>query len=83
MEKVISMHQAKTMLSQLVNRAASGERIKIGAYGKAQAELVPVGGVSSKPKKRIGLLKGCFEVPEDFDAPLPEEVLSAFEGRSA
>ncbi|WP_207002635.1 type II toxin-antitoxin system Phd/YefM family antitoxin [Trinickia mobilis] len=75
---VISMHDAKSMLSQLVRRAANGERIRIGAYGKAEAELVPV---SSGPTKRIGVLKGKFEVPEDFDAPLPADVLDAFEGK--
>jgi len=72
------MHDAKSMLSQLVRRAANGERIRIGAYGKAEVELIPV---SSGPKKRIGILQGKFEVPEDFDAPLPADLLDAFEGK--
>jgi antitoxin (DNA-binding transcriptional repressor) of toxin-antitoxin stability system len=76
--EVISMHEAKSMLSQLVRRAAGGERIRIGAYGKAEVELVPV---ASGPKKRIGILQGKFEVPGDFDAPLPSDVLDAFEGK--
>ena len=76
---VISMHQAKSTLSQLVKRAEGGETILIGAYGKAAAKLVPVTAAVSRPKK-IGLLAGKLVVPDDFDAPLPDELLKAFEG---
>ena len=74
---VVSMHQAKGSLSQLVKRAAAGETILIGAYGLAEAALVPPGAVS--PAKIIGILAGKLTVPEDFDAPLPAEVLAGFE----
>lgn len=80
MTAVISMHQAKTMLSQLVKRAAAGETIFLGAYGKAEAKLVPVD-ADTAPKKRIGILAGKLVVPDDFDAPLPDDVLAAFEGK--
>ena len=77
--EVISMHQAKSTLSQLVKRAANGETILIGAYGKTSAKLVS----ATQPtvlKKRIGILAGKLIVPNDFDAPLPDDVLAAFEG---
>lgn len=75
---VIPMHQAKSSLSQLVKRAASGETIFIGSYGRAEAVLTSV--ASSSPKKRLGLLEGKLTLPDDFDAPLPPEILAAFEG---
>ena len=76
---VISMHQAKSTLSQLVKRAANGETIFIGAYGKIDAKLVPAT-QSSAPQKRIGILAGKLTVPDDFDSPLPDDVLAGFEG---
>jgi antitoxin (DNA-binding transcriptional repressor) of toxin-antitoxin stability system len=72
------MHQAKSSLSQLVKRAASGETIFIGRYGRAEAVLTSA--VTVKPKKRLGLLEGKLTIPEDFDAPLPPELLASFEG---
>lgn len=77
--EVISMHQAKSTLSQLVKRAANGETILIRAYGKINAKLVPATPPTA-PQKRIGILAGKLTVPEDFDAPLPDDVLAAFEG---
>lgn len=76
---VISMHQAKSTLSQLVKRAEGGETILIGAYGKVAAKLVPATAGGARPKK-IGILAGKLVVPDDFDAPLPDALLKAFEG---
>lgn len=78
--EVVSMHQAKSSLSQLVKRAANGESIFIGGYGRVEAVLVSPTVLTSKPRKQIGLLAGKLIVPEDFDAPLPDEVLDSFEG---
>lgn len=75
---VVPMHQAKSSLSQLVKRAANGEIIFIGGYGRAQAVLSSAAAAS--PKKRLGLLEGKLVIPDDFDAPLPQELLAAFEG---
>ena len=77
--QVISMHQAKTTLSQLVQRAAAGETVLIGPNGRALAKLTSLE-IPTQPKRRLGFLKGKLDVPEDFDAPLPEDVLSDFEG---
>lgn len=78
--KVISMHQAKSSLSQLVALAEKGEVIYIGAYGKVQAKIVAAD-QDEKPQKKIGVLAGKLQVPEDFDEPLPDEVLREFEGK--
>lgn len=81
MNPVIGMHEAKSTLSQLVQRAAAGETILIGPHGRAEAQLVAVD-VPIRAKRRIGLLKGKLKVPDDFDAPLPDDVLDAFEGKT-
>ena len=77
--KVIPMHQAKSTLSQLVQRAAAGETVLIGPNGHAVAKLTRLDEPAA-PKRRLGLLKGKLVVPEDFDAPLPDHVFADFEG---
>jgi antitoxin (DNA-binding transcriptional repressor) of toxin-antitoxin stability system len=72
------MHQAKSSLSQLVKRASNGEAIFIGSYGRAEAVLIS--STKAWPKKRLGILEGKLSVPDDFDAPLPPEILAGFEG---
>jgi antitoxin (DNA-binding transcriptional repressor) of toxin-antitoxin stability system len=79
MSDIIGMHEAKTTLSKLVQRAAAGETILIGPHGRAEAKLVAVV-APTQPKRRIGLLKGRLKVRDDFDAPLPDDVQRAFEG---
>lgn len=77
---VISMHQAKSNLSQLVKKAVNGEDVYIGAYGKAEAKIVAAN-AEIKPKKIIGLLKGKIHVADDFDEPLTDEIITEFEGK--
>jgi len=78
-QKIVSMHTAKSTLSQLVKRASAGEVVYIGAYGRAEAKLVPID-AQERPRRRIGVLEGKLHVPDDLDAPLPDEVMRAFEG---
>lgn len=74
----VNLYEAKTHLSELVDRASSGEEIVIAKNGKPMARLVPL----APPKKReIGFWRGRVRIAPDFDAPLPEDVLAAFEGR--
>lgn len=77
--KRVNIHQAKTGLSKLVERVEAGEEIVIARAGKPAAKLVPLTRV--RGRRRLGLLDGKFKIPEDFNAPLPESVLRAFEGR--
>ena len=74
---IVNIHEAKTHLSRLLNRVVSGEEIIIARSGKAVAKLVPV----EEPKQdRIpGLDADRIWIAEDFDAPLPENVLESFE----
>ena len=74
---IVNMHAAKTHFSRLVDQAAAGEEIIIAKAGKPVARLVPL--AESAPKRRLGLLAGKLTVPENFDDPLPDELLEAFE----
>ncbi|MBE7942360.1 MULTISPECIES: type II toxin-antitoxin system prevent-host-death family antitoxin [Ramlibacter] len=74
-ETVIGMHEAKSTLSQLVQRAAAGETILIGPHGRAQAKLVPVD--VAPARKRIGVARGKFKVPDNIDEH-NEEVANLF-----
>ncbi len=76
----VNIHAAKTHLSRLVDEAAAGEEIIIAKAGKPLVKLVPLL-PSSRPKRRLGALAGRASIPADFDAPLPDEVVGAFEGR--
>jgi prevent-host-death family protein len=79
MKQAINIYDAKTQLSRLVDMAASGEDILIARSGKPVALLTQI---KPKAKKRpLGLLDGKVRIPEDFNAPLPDEMLEAFEGK--
>lgn len=70
------MHEAKTHLSRLLRRVAAGEEIVITSGGRPAARLVPVG--ETAPRE-FGIDRGVVIVPEDFDAPLPDELTAAFQ----
>jgi prevent-host-death family protein len=75
----VGMHEAKTTLSQLVERAEAGEDIVIARNGKPVARLVPVAGTTSLAAVR-GAWRGRVRLAEDFD-DLPDEIAEAFGAR--
>jgi prevent-host-death family protein len=75
MEKV-NIYEAKTHFSRYVEKAEAGEEIVIARGGKQVARLLPIS--SPRQPVRFGLLKGKLHVAEDFDAPLPDEILAGF-----
>ncbi|HVH75355.1 MAG TPA: type II toxin-antitoxin system Phd/YefM family antitoxin [Stellaceae bacterium] len=75
--RTVNIHAAKTHLSRLVEAAAAGEEIVIAKSGKPLARLCPL--AHPKPRRVLGRLRGKIVVPDDFDAPLPDEVLDLFE----
>lgn len=75
----VNIYEAKTSLSELVERAASGEEIIIAKAGTPKARLVPL--KSARLRRVPGHGKGKWTVSDDFDAPLPREVLDRFEGK--
>jgi prevent-host-death family protein len=78
MSNVINIHEAKTHLSRIVDEVAAGAEVIIAKAGKPMARLSPIR-ASAKPKK-LGQLKGKIKVPDDFNAPLDQEVLERFVG---
>ena len=74
---VFTMHQAKTNLSKLIQKAAAGEEVVIARGAKPVARLVAVGEV--KGKRIPGSLKGTLRVGPDFFEPLPENELTRWE----
>ena len=74
--KTINIHAAKTHFSTLVQEAAAGEEIIIAKAGQPMARLAPL--EKKNVRKTLGMLKGKIRVSEDFDAPLPPEILRGF-----
>ena len=75
---IVNLHEAKTHLSRLVDKAAAGEEIIIGKAGRPMARLVPY--VEQREPRRPGALKGKVRIADDFDAT-PEWLIDAFEGK--
>jgi prevent-host-death family protein len=78
MGSTFNLYEAKTHLSELVERAAAGEEIIIAKAGKPRARLVPL--PAERPQREPGLLKGQIWIADDFDDPLPPEILRGFMG---
>jgi prevent-host-death family protein len=77
--KSVNVHEAKTHFSKLLARVERGQEVLISRAGKPVARLVPHEAKAEEPL--FGQDRGKLVVPDDFDAPLPQEVLDAFEGR--
>jgi prevent-host-death family protein len=76
-QETYNMHEAKTHLSRLAERASQGEEIVIARNGRPLAKLVPI--AARKPLK-FGFWKGKVWMSDDFDDPLPWEIQKYFEG---
>lgn len=79
--ETVNIDEAKTRLSQLVDKAAAGEDVVVSRHGKPLVRITRL--EESKPRVRFGVLAGRIQVPEDFDAPLPNHVVSLVEGALA
>jgi prevent-host-death family protein len=77
--ETVSLYEAKTNLSRLVERAAAGEEIVIAKSGRPRARLVPL--EDTRGLRVPGKGKGGWRVRRDFDAPVPDDVIRGFEGR--
>lgn len=77
--EIVNIHQAKTNLSRLLSRVELGEEIVIANRGIPVAKLVPFR-VSINRRASLGIDQGLFVMPDNFNEPLPEDLLAAFEG---
>ena len=72
----VGVHEAKTHLSRLLRQVMAGDEVVITRGGTPIARLVPV---HTRRKRVLGSDQGTYEVPDDFDAALPVDVLDDFE----
>ena len=76
----VNIHEAKTRLSELLQRMNAGEEIVIAKAGRPVARLCPFEGPTQQ--RRAGMDRGKAWISDDFDAPLPEETIKDFEDRT-
>ena len=76
--KQVNIYDARTHLCSLLRRVALGEEVTIANRGVPVARLVPI--PPNHPRK-LGIFRGQITISDDFDAPLPNDILDAFEGR--
>jgi prevent-host-death family protein len=77
--ETVNIYDAKTRLSQLVDKAAAGEDVVVSRNGKPLVRITQL--ADTKSVIKFGVLKGKVKLAADFNAPLPAEVLASFEGR--
>ena len=76
----VNIHEAKTQLSKLVEKAANGEAFVIAKAGKPMVKVIPFT-YPQKQQQRVGFLAGQIKIPADFDCMGGDEILSLFEGK--
>jgi prevent-host-death family protein len=76
--RTYNIHEAKTHLSRLIELAAKGESFIIAKAGKPLVRVTAVTAPEPSQKKRIGFMKGQFEVPDDFDTMGSSEIEQMF-----
>jgi antitoxin (DNA-binding transcriptional repressor) of toxin-antitoxin stability system len=74
--QIVTMHEAATNLASLLNIVQQGERILIERDGQTVAELAPV--ATNPLRRRAGIDQNKIQIADDFNAPLPDAVLSEF-----
>lgn len=77
--RTVNLHEAKTHLSRLVDRAAKGEPFIIAKAGKPLVKVVPLDAPVGRDMKRLGFMPG-LEVPDDFDTMFSDEIEKMFYG---
>jgi prevent-host-death family protein len=75
--RTVTIHEAKTNLSRLIEKASAGEEIVIARGSKPVVKLVPIGEV--KGRRQPGSLKGKLRVSPEFPEPLPADELARWE----
>jgi len=77
--ETVNIYEAKTRLSQLVDKAVAGEDVVLSRNGKPLVRITRLR--EGKRRVKFGVLKGQLKVPADFDTPLPPKIVALFEGR--
>ena len=77
----VNIHEAKTHLSTLVDKAAKGEPFIIAKAGRPMVTVVPYTDPGKK-QQRVGFMKGQIKIPQDFDRFGETEIVTMFEAKS-
>jgi prevent-host-death family protein len=80
--RTVNIHEAKTHLSRLVDRAAKGEPFVIAKAGRPMVKVIPFDAPTEDEVQRIGFMEGLIEVPDDFDRMGAEEIERLFGGNA-
>ncbi|MER8389149.1 type II toxin-antitoxin system prevent-host-death family antitoxin [Mesorhizobium sp. M1428] len=78
--RTVNIHEAKTHLSCLVDRAAKGESFIIAKSGKPMVKVVAIDAPAAGEMRRVGFMAGQFSVPDDFDRMADDEIEKLFGG---
>ena len=78
--RTVNIHEAKTHLSRLVERAAQGEPFIIAKAGKPLVKVIPLDAPAARAPRRLGFLRGQISVPDDFDTMFADEIETMFSG---
>jgi prevent-host-death family protein len=78
--QTINIHEAKTHLSRLIERASKGESFIIAKAGKPMVRVVPIEPEPLHKPQRLGFMKGKMRVPDDFDTMYADEIARLFNG---
>ena len=78
--RTVNIHQAKTHLSRLVERAAKGESFVIAKAGKPVVKVTPLDAPAPAEARRLGFMAGQIAVPDDFDRMGSKEIARLFGG---
>jgi prevent-host-death family protein len=78
--ETVNIHEAKTHLSRLVEKAAKGESFIIAKAGKPMVKVVPLSADDKPTSRKLGFMRGEFKVPDDFDTMFADEIEQMFYG---
>ena len=78
--ETVNIHQAKTHLSRLIEKAAKGEPFIIAKAGKPIVKVTAIEETPKKAVQRIGFMEGEFQIPDDFDTMFQDEIEAMFYG---
>ena len=77
--KTVGVHEAKTHLSRLIERAVKGEPFVIAKGGTPMVKVMAIDSPSAEQQRRLGFMAGQFTVPDDFDRMGAEDITRLFE----
>ena len=78
--QTVNIHEAKTHLSRLIERASKGESFIIAKAGKPMVRVVPIEPEPPHTPQRLGFMKGRGKIPDDFDTMYADEIARLFNG---